>query len=100
MNKKIIDMINTTAGRLIFALISGLGYFMILSEWILGMSRGMWLILMYVAPVLICGAAIVIVKLIKQAQESEDNGKIIRIFWIHAAVVFVGAVFTVSMFTV
>ena len=98
MQKKILSLINTTAGQLIFSLLSGLGYFLIISGWVLDLSRGIWLILMYVAPIVICGAALVIIKLIKQAREAENEKNILRIFWLHIAVIVIGIVFAIINF--
>ena len=98
MQKKILNLINTTAGQLIFSLLSGLGYFLIISGWVLDLSRGIWLILMYVAPIVICGAALVIIKLIKQAREAENEKNILRIFWLHIAVIVIGIVFAIINF--
>ncbi len=98
MQKKILSLINTTAGQLIFSLLSGLGYFLIISGWILDLSRGIWLILMYVAPIVICGAALVIIKLIKQAREADNEKNILRIFWLHIAVIVIGVVFAIINF--
>ena len=99
MNKKILDIINTTAGQLIFALLSGLGYFMLISGWVIDFSKGSWLILMYIAPLVICGAAIVIIKLIKQSREAENVKTILKIFWLHVVVLLLGIVFTIANFT-
>ena len=98
MNKKILSLINTTAGQFIFALLSGLGYFMLISGWVIDFSKGSWLILMYIAPLVICGAAIVIIKLIKQAREAENENTILKIFWLHVAVLLLGIVFTIANF--
>ncbi len=99
MNNKILNLINTTAGQLIFALLSGLGYFMLISGWVIDFSKGSWLILMYIAPLVICGAAIVIIKLIKQAREVENEKTILKIFWLHAVVLLLGIIFTIANFT-
>lgn len=98
MNKKILNLINTTAGQLIFALLAGLGYFMLVSGWVIDFSKGSWLILMYVAPLVICGAALVIIKLIKQAREAENEKTILKIFWLHICVILLGIVFVVARF--
>lgn len=98
MNEKILKTINSTAGRLIFSLLCGFGYFMLVSGWILDMSRGIWLILLYFSPIIICGAAIVIIKLIKQSNENENKNAILRIFWLHIAVILIGAVMFISRF--
>ena len=98
MNKKILNMINTTAGQLIFALLSGVGYFMLVCGWILDFSRGMWLMPLYLAPIIICGAALIIIKLIKAASESENETTILKIFWLHIAVIVLGVLFTIASF--
>ncbi len=100
MNKKIVDMINTTAGRLIFALISGAGYFMIMYSAIVKWSDGHQLLAWYFAPVIICGAGLVLIKLIKQAQENENEGSIIKLFWLHTAVFIIGAVMFAAAFAI
>lgn len=98
MNKKILNLINTTAGQLIFALLSGLGYFMLISGWVIEFSKGSWLLLLYFAPVVICGAAIIIIKLIKQAREAGNEQTILKIFWIHICVILMGIFFAVANF--
>ena len=98
MNKKILNILNTTAGQLIFALLSGLGYFMIMGGWIMDFSNGQWLMLLYLAPIIICGAALVIVKLMKSARENENKGTILKIFWLHVAVILIGIVFVIAKY--
>lgn len=98
MNKRILKILNSTVGRLVFSLLCGVGYFMLVSGWILDMSRGIWLILLYFAPVIICGAAIVIIKLIKQANNTENDNAILKMFWLHIAVIIIGAVMFISRF--
>lgn len=98
LNSKILDFLNKTAGQLTFALLSGLGYFMLLAGGIIEMSRGMWILLLYLAPVIICGAALVIIKMIKAARENENNASILKIFWLHIVVILIGIVFIVALF--
>lgn len=96
MNNKILNLLNTTAGQLIFALLAGVGYFMLIGGWIIDFSNGQWLMLMYLAPVIICGSALVIIKLMKSAREVENNANILKIFWLHIAVILLGIVFTIA----
>ncbi len=98
MNKKILNILDTTIGQLVFALTSGLGYFMLLGGWIIDFSNGQWLMLMYLAPIIVCGAALVIVKLMKSAREAENSGAILKIFWLHVAVILMGIVFAIAGF--
>lgn len=90
-------MITTTAGRLIFSLLAGAGYFMILLRFIIDMSNGSGFLAFLFAPLIICGAALILVKLIKQAEELENDTAIIKLFWLHTAVFAVGVVFLISV---
>lgn len=98
MNNKILKFLETTAGQLSFALLSGFGYLAMIAGVILELSRGMWLILLYVLPIVVCGVALVIIKLMKQARENENNSAILKLFWIHVAVILVGIVFAIALF--
>ncbi len=93
MNKKILDILNTTSGQLIFVLLAGLGYFMVLAGAIIEMSRGMWTILLFFAPVIICGSALVLIRHIKQARENKNNTAILKLFWLHIGVILIGVIF-------
>ena len=97
MNNKILSFLNTTAGQLGFALLSGLGYLALISGFVIDASRGLWLILLYIAPVVVCGAALVIVKIMKQARENENNGAILKLFWLHLVVILVGIIFAIDL---
>ena len=98
MNNKILSFLNTTGGQLGFALLSGLSYLALLSGVILEASRGMWLILFYIAPIIVCGVALVIIKLMKQARENENNLSILKLFWIHVVVILLGIFFLIALF--
>lgn len=97
MNKKILNVLNTTAGQLIFALFSGCGYFMIMLKFITGASNGSAFLAYSFSPLIICGAALVIIKLMKQARENENPAAILRLFWVHIAVIAVGIVFLAAV---
>ncbi len=98
MNDKILSFLNTTGGQLGFALLSGFGYLALISEFVIEASRGMWLILLYIAPIVVCGAALVIVKLMKQARENENNASILKLFWMHIVVIALGILFALVLF--
>ena len=98
MNNKILKFLETTAGQLGFALVSGLAYLAMIAGVILELSRGMWLILLYISPVVICGIALVIIKLMKQARANDNNAAILKLFWIHIAVILIGIVFAIALF--
>ena len=97
MNKKILNILNTAAGQLIFALLAGGGYFMVLLKFIIELSKGQWLLAFFVAPMIICGAALIIVKLMKQARENENEGAILKLFWLHAVLIVIGVIFVAAL---
>lgn len=96
MNKKILDLLGSTAGQLIFALLCGLGYFMVMSGLIVTNSNGNGLLAFFFAPAIICGAALVIIKLMKQARENENENAILKIFYLHLVLVIIGIVFVLA----
>ncbi len=96
LNKKILNIMNTTAGQLIFALLAGCGYFMIILKFIIDASNGSAFLAYSFSPLIICGAALVIIKLMKQSRENGNHGAILKLFWVHAAVIALGIVFLIS----
>lgn len=96
MNKKILDILNTTAGQLVFALLAGLGYFLVISGFLVENSGGSMLLAFFFAPAIICGAALVIVKLIKQARENENESAILKLFWVHLVLIIIGIIFFIA----
>ncbi|MGN0181824.1 MAG: hypothetical protein ACI4DP_05355 [Candidatus Ornithomonoglobus sp.] len=96
MNKKILNILNTTAGQLIFSLLAGCGYFMVIMKFVIDASNGSSFLAYSFSPLIICGAALVIVKLMKQARENENTAAIIKLFWVHIAVIAIGLVFLIS----
>ena len=97
MKNKILKFLDTTAGRLIFALAAGAAYYIILLHWIIEWSRGMALIAAFAAPVIICGAAIIIIKLMNQAKEDNNDTAIFRLFIIHAILFVISMAFLAAM---
>lgn len=98
MDKGIVKILCTTAGRLIFALAAGLGYFMIILRFVIEWSNGSSLLAFFFAPFIICGAALVIVKMMRRAEDEENVTAIKKIFWLHAALFAIGIVFAASIF--
>lgn len=98
MNKRILNILNTTAGQLIFALLAGCGYFMIVLKFIISASGGSAFLAYSFSPLIICGAALVIVKLMRQSRENENPGAIMKLFWVHIAVIAIGVIFFISAF--
>lgn len=97
MKSKIISLLKNTWGLLIFALISGCAYYAVVLKFILAHTQtGGSLLGFFFAPLIICGAALVLVKIIKQCMENENEGKAVVIFWAHAVFIIVAAIIAVS----
>lgn len=92
MKNKLIELLNTTAGRLIFALGCGWAYYLVLFNIIVSFSKGSPLLAIYFAPAIIFGAAILIIKLMKQATENENPNAIIKLFIAHSILFVIGII--------
>lgn len=99
MRNKILSLMQSTAGLLIFALLSGFAYYSIILKFILShTSAGGGLLGFFFLPAIICGAALIIIKLVKQSFENERENSVITLFWIHVVLIAMGIVFLISIF--
>ena len=98
LKKKIIDTLGKTAPQLIFAVFAGCGYFMILLPVIMHFSKGSPFLAIQFSPAIICGAALVLIQLMKQVRANEKENKIFILFIIHILLFVMGIVFTVAAF--
>jgi len=95
MKNKIIQLLQSTAGMLIFALLSGCAYYIVVLKFILShTSVGGGLLGFFFLPAIIFGAALVI----KQCMENGNYNAVNLIFWLHIVFIIISAVFLVSMF--
>ncbi len=98
MNKQVINLLKNTWGLLIFALISGLAYYAIVQSFIFKFTKtGGGLLGFFFFPAIVCGAALIIVKLVKQNFEAERENAALMLFWLHIALILVSIVFAVAM---
>ena len=99
MKNKIIQLLQSTAGMLIFALLSGCAYYIVVLKFILShTSVGGGLLGFFFLPAIIFGAALVLIKIIKQCMENGNYNAVNLIFWLHIVFIIISAVFLVSMF--
>lgn len=99
MKNNIIKLLQNTWGLLVFALLSGCAYFAVIQRFIImNTTVGGTMLGFFFLPLIVCGAALVLVKVIKQCMENGDEGKAVAIFWAHVAFMIIAAVFTVSIF--
>lgn len=90
MNNKLSEFLKKPAVLLTFGLLSGGAYFAIVIELISGyFSKQNILIIYFFAPVIVCGTALVLLKLIKQHYEAENYSKIAILFWVHIVLMII-----------
>ncbi len=94
---KIEKIFNTKYGGLIFSLLSGCAYFIIILSFILGTDSRSGLLGFFFAPAIICGMALVLFKMIRQFLENEELKKanIVGIF--HIILMLISIVFLMAM---
>ena len=49
-------------------------------------------------PTIICGAALVLIKIIKQCLENGREGAVLSLFWLHVIFILMSVVFLIAMF--
>ncbi len=99
MNNQILNLLKNTWGLLIFALLSGGAYFVVVLRFVLmNTNNGSGLLAYFFAPAVICGAALILIKLIKQCLADERNTAAAVLFWVHVVFMAMSIVFLITMF--
>lgn len=99
MKNKILQLMQNTKGLLVFTLLSGCAYFITVLKFILSHTNaGGGLLGFFFFPAIVCGAALVLIKVIKQCFENENENVVVNIFWIHVGFILISIVFLISMF--
>ena len=84
---------------LIWALICGLAYLSLAARFILEWtSAGGGIIVLFFFPAIVCGAALILIKAIKKADEHGLVRTMLALFWCHLLVIFMGIIFALEMF--
>ena len=99
MKNGVIKLLKNTWGLLIFALLSGCAYYAVILKFILSnTTAGGELLGFFFLPLIICGAALILIKIIKQCMENEREGGAVALFWLHVVFIIMAAVYAVTMF--
>lgn len=99
MNNLILKILKNTWGLLIFSLLSGLAYFSVVYGFILQHTEvGGQLLGLFLLPLVVCGAALVLVKLIKQCLLDGREGTAITIFLLHVLFIVIAALSAAVIF--
>lgn len=97
--KGIGKIVNTVAGELIFSLLAGCAYFIILMGFIVNNTQtGGVMLSMFFFPAIVCGAAIFIIKTIRKLKDEENFGKINMLIYSHIFLLAISIVFLFDIF--
>lgn len=94
---KIEKIFNKKYGGLIFSLLSGTAYFIIILNFILTKDKKAGLLGFFFAPAIICGIALVLFKMIRQFIENEEFRKANLVGILHVILMLMSIVFLVAM---
>lgn len=98
MKNLILKILRNTWGLLIFSLVSGLAYFSVVYGFVLRHTEvGGQLLGMFLLPLVVCGAALVLVKLIKQCILDGREGTAVTIFLLHVFFIIITAITVAAM---
>ncbi|MGN0148753.1 MAG: hypothetical protein ACI4C7_00705 [Clostridia bacterium] len=98
MNNKILKLLTNTAGRLVFALISGAAYYIIALRFIMAhTSIGGGLLGFFFLPAIVCGMGLVITKILMSQEEQGNTGVMLAVFWSHLLLIIVSITFLIGM---
>lgn len=91
--KGIGKLISTKSRELIFSLVCGLAYYIVITGFIINNTQtGGLLLSFFFLPAIICGAALLLIKTIRKLKDEEQFGKINAIIYAHIVL------FAVSLF--
>ena len=94
---KIEKIFNTKYGGLIFSLLSGFAYFIVILSFIMTTGPKAGLLGFFFAPAIICGMALVLFKMIRQFLENEEIKKANLVGILHVILMIVSVVFLIAM---
>ena len=95
--KGIGKIFETKYGGLVFSLLSGCAYFIIILDIILQTASSAGLLGFFFAPAIIAGTGLVLLKTIKRLIDEEQPGRVNVICWIHIALMALSLVFLADL---
>lgn len=101
MNAKILEFLKNPYKCLVWAIICGLAYAAIIAQFVMRFTNtkgGGIIILWCFFPAIICGAALLLVKTVKNAYAEERDKAVTNIFYSHLLIIAMGIVFFAAFF--
>lgn len=96
--KGIGKLVDTKNKELIFSLLCGLAYYIVITGFIVGNTQsGGMLLSFFFLPAIVCGAALIIIKTIRKLKEEEQFGKINLLIYPHLLLMAISIVFLLDL---
>ncbi len=91
-------ILNSKYGGLVFSLLSGLAYFIIIMNFIMGHTQNGGLLAFFFFPAIICGAALVLLKLLKRLCDEDRKKSAATLIYVHFVLILISLVFLIDIF--
>ena len=96
--KGIGKIVNSSLGELIFSLISGIAYFIMIMSFVVNNTKAGGLMLsFFFLPAIVCGVALLLIKTIRKLKDEESYGKINAIIYAHIVLLLISFVFLIEL---
>lgn len=96
MEQKITELLKRPYALLIWALICGGAYLVLIGRFIMRFTNtaaGGGMLIWIFCPAIVCGAALILIKAVKRAMETENDKGALMLFYAHLIVIAMGIVF-------
>lgn len=77
-NQSILDMLQKPIPRLIYALICGVAYFIIIMQFVSAYTQQGSLMGLFIAPAVICGGAFIVIKILRNTYENREENEALK----------------------
>lgn len=91
-------ILNSKYGGLVFSLLSGLAYFIIIMNFIMSHTQNGGLLGIFFFPAIICGTALVLLKALKRLCDEDRRKSAAALIYIHLALILISIVFLIDIF--
>ena len=96
--KGIGKIVNSTLGELIFSLVAGVAYFIIIMGFVVANTNaGGYMLRFFFLPAIVCGAALLLIKTIRKLKDEEGYSKINTIIYAHIVLLLISFVFLIDL---
>ena len=96
--KGIGKFVDSTAGELIFSLLSGCAYFIVVMGFVINNTQNGGLMLsLFFFPAIVCGAALLLIKTIRKLKDADSFGKINALIYAHIIFFAISIVFLIDI---